>query len=204
MYIRIGFLIILSFGLVCRVYSQDTKYPPRGQQIPAPECLTIRDAWEGGWTQCTPEVHKDWLADLKYWRSERKIRVGYDGFRYEIPALKWTQSSYIQPQMMVQDRFFYDPKLNRYTVDRYIDDLEKRYGGIDAVLIWPTYPNMGIDNRNQLDMIRSMPGGTDGVRRMIDDFHRRGVRVLFPMMMISDHLGLMLLLKLWRRLARME
>ena len=183
MYIRIGFLIILSFGLVCRVYSQDTKYPPRGQQIPAPECLTIRDAWEGGWTQCTPEVHKDWLADLKYWRSERKIRVGYDGFRYEIPALKWTQSSYIQPQMMVQDRFFYDPKLNRYTVDRYIDDLEKRYGGIDAVLIWPTYPNMGIDNRNQLDMIRSMPGGTDGVRRMIDDFHRRGVRVLFPMMM---------------------
>jgi iron(II)-dependent oxidoreductase len=47
----------------------------------------------------------------------------------------------------------------KYTVDRYLDDLEKRYGGIDAVLIWPTYPNMGIDDRNQHDMIRSMPGG---------------------------------------------
>ena len=68
----------------------------------------------------------------------------------------------------------------RYTVDRYLDDLEKRYGGIDAVLIWPTYPNMGIDNRNQHDMIRSMPGGVAGVRQMIADFHRRGVRVLFP------------------------
>jgi len=89
----------------------------------------------------------------------------------------------MQPQMMVEDRYFYDPVAHRYTVDRYLDDLEKRYGGIDSVLLWPTYPNMGIDNRNQHDMIRSMPGGVAGVRQMIADFHRRNVRVLFPMMM---------------------
>ncbi|MBV8113538.1 MAG: SUMF1/EgtB/PvdO family nonheme iron enzyme [Silvibacterium sp.] len=100
-----------------------------------------------------------------------------------MPALQWTQSSFIQPQMMVQDRYFYDPVTHKYTVDRYLDDLEKRYGGIDAVLIWPTYPNMGIDDRNQHDMIRSMPGGLAGVHQMVEDFHRRGVRVLFPMMM---------------------
>ena len=108
------------------------------------------------------------------------IRIGYDGSRYDMPALKWTQSSFIQPQMMVQDRYFYDPVAGKYTVDRYLDDLQKRYGGIDAVLIWPTYPNMGIDNRNQQDMVRSMPGGIPGVKQMIADFHRRGVRVLFP------------------------
>ena len=28
---------------------------------------------------------------------------------YERPELKWTQSSFIQPQMMVEDRYFYDP-----------------------------------------------------------------------------------------------
>ena len=70
-----------------------------------------------------------------------------------MPALQWTQSSFIQPQMMVQDRYFYDPVAGRYTVDRYLDDLEKRYGGIDAVLVWATYPNMGIDDRNQLEMV---------------------------------------------------
>ncbi|MDR3792164.1 MAG: SUMF1/EgtB/PvdO family nonheme iron enzyme, partial [Terracidiphilus sp.] len=106
--------------------------------------------------------------------------------RYQIPALQWTQSSFIQPQLMVHDRFFYDPVAGRYTVDRYLDDLEKRYGGIDAVLVWATYPNMGIDDRNQLQMVESMPGGVDGVRQMVADFHRRGVRVLFPMMMWDE------------------
>ena len=84
--------------------------------------------------------------------------------------------------MMVEDRYFYDPEAGKYTVDRYLDDLEKRYGGIDSVLIWPVYPNIGIDARNQYDMLRAMPGGVPGVRQMVADFHRRGVRVLFPVM----------------------
>jgi formylglycine-generating enzyme required for sulfatase activity len=143
----------------------------------------MKGAWEGGSTACSAGEHDRWLTDVTHWRMERRIRIGYDGSRYEMPSLKWTQSSFIQPQMMVQDRFFYDAAAGRYTVDRYVDDTVSRYGGIDAVLVWPTYPNMGIDNRNQHDMIRSMPGGVPGVRQMIADFHRRGVRVFFPMMM---------------------
>jgi len=179
--------------LICAApaLAQDTKYVPGGatawnpewQQIPGPQCLEMKGAWEGGATTCTPEDHENWLADVTHWRNERRIRIGYDDSRYDWPTLKWTQSSFLQPQMMVQDRFFYDPLAHRYTVDRYVDDTLNRYGGIDAVLIWPTYPNIGIDNRNQHDMIRSMPGGVAGVRQMVADFHRRGVRVLFPMMM---------------------
>jgi iron(II)-dependent oxidoreductase len=176
-------LVLVLLTCVSAVAAQDTKFQPEGQQIPGPSCLNMRGAWEGGTKPCSAEEHESWLADVRHWRDERRIRVGYDGSRYDLPALKWTQSSFIQPQMMVEDRFFYDPVANRYTVDRYLEDLDKRYGGIDAVLIWPTYSNMGIDNRNQHDMIRSMPGGVAGVRQMIADFHRRGVRVLFPMMM---------------------
>ncbi len=163
--------------------AQDTQYAPRGQQIPGPVCLVAHPPWEGGSVPCADSAHKDWLADVTHWRMERRIRVGYDPARYEMPALKWTQSSFFQPQMMVQDRYFYDPVAGKYTVDRYLDDVDKRYGGIDAVLVWATYPNMGIDDRNQLDMVRSTPGGVAGVRQMVADFHRRGVRVLFPMMM---------------------
>ncbi len=170
-----------AFGLFA--VAQDSHFAPNGQQIPPPGCFTMRGAWEGGYVPCNVGSHEAWLKDVTHWRMERRIRIGFDPARYEMPALKWAQSSFIQPQMMVHDRYFYDPVAGKYTVDRYLDDLEKRYGGIDAVLVWSTYPNMGIDDRNQLDMVRSMPGGVEGVRQMVADFHRRGVRVLFPMMM---------------------
>src|ERR1700678_1037833 len=176
--IAVAVLIVVSFSA-----AQDSHFKPTGQQIPVPECLTMKGLWQGGAKPCSQNEHEAWLADITHWRGERRIRIGYDGSRYSLPALQWTQSSFIQPQMMVQDRYLYDPVTGKYTVDRYLDDLEKRYGGIDAVLIWPTYPNMGIDDRNQHDMIGSMPGGVEGVRKMVVDFHRRGVRVLFPMMM---------------------
>src|ERR1700744_3724749 len=176
---------LTALAIVCTtpLFAQDTQYHPTGQQIPAPPCFAVGIVRRAGAPPCTASTHREWLNDITHWRMERRIRIGYDPMRYEMAALKWTQSSFIQPQMMVHDRYFYDPVAGKYTVDKYLDDLDKRYGGIDAVLIWSTYPNMGIDDRNQIDMVRSMPGGTEGVRQMVAEFHRRGVHVLFPMMM---------------------
>jgi formylglycine-generating enzyme required for sulfatase activity len=123
---------------------------------------------------------EEWLKELKVWRD--KIKVSYNGELYERPELKWAQSNYAQPQMMVEDRCFYDPATGKYTVDKYLDDLQARYGGIDSVLIWPVYPNVGIDNRNQHDLLKDLPGGLAGVKQMVTDFHRRGVHVLSPIM----------------------
>lgn len=156
---------------------------PQGQLILAPQCLTTGPIMRPGATACTPSTHRDWLADNIHWRTERRIRIGYDGSRYAQPQLQWAQHSFIQPQMMVHDRYLYDPVTGKYTVDRYLDDLEKRYGGIDAVLVWAVYPNVGIDDRNQHDITRTMPGGVEGLKQMVADFHKRGVKVLFPMMM---------------------
>jgi iron(II)-dependent oxidoreductase len=153
--------------------------------INGPDCLSFPQLGTR-WRACTAADHAAWLAEIRGWRDERRVRVGLDGSRYDNPSLKWTQSAFIQPQVMVEDRYLYDPATGRYTVDRLLDDFKKRYGGVDAVLIWPTYPNIGVDARNQLDMLASMPGGVAGVRGMVADFHRRGVRVLFPFM-LWDH-----------------
>jgi len=175
---------LLAASITLAAIAQDSLYPPREQQIPPPECMKLHNAWEGAaMTGCPPLTHERWLQDIRHWRDERHIRVTYDPSRYGLPALQWTQSSFMQPQMMVHDRYFFDPVAGKYTVDRYLDDLDKRYGGIDAVLVWATYPNMGVDDRDQLQMVESMPGGVEGVRQMVADFHRRGVRVLFPLMM---------------------
>jgi iron(II)-dependent oxidoreductase len=148
--------------------------------INGPACLATQQLAS---SQCQAGTHREFIDYIEHWRAERRIYTGYEGSRYDSPALKWTQSSFIQPQTIVEDRFLYDPAAQKYTVDRYLDDVERRYGGIDSILIWPVYPNLGIDNRNQLDMIRAMPGGVAGVKQMVADFHRRGVRVLFPMNM---------------------
>ena len=196
---RLGMVIAISFGVLGPAAFADEWAPSdplftikipfelTAQLFPAPACLTMGDSsgiplkLASVYTPCTDEAHQTWLTAMRRWRSERRIRVGYDDSLYDLPALRWTQSSFIQPQMMAHDRYFFDPAEGRYTVDRYLDDLETRYGGIDAVLIWPVYPNLGIDDRNQLDMIRSMPGGVNGVRQLVAEFHHRGVRVLFPM-----------------------
>ncbi|MGA8153322.1 MAG: SUMF1/EgtB/PvdO family nonheme iron enzyme [Terriglobales bacterium] len=180
--LRFFLFVILLLAVTVGAFSQDTKYPPKGPFIPTPECRSGEHSFLP-LRPCSEEQIESWRKDIQHWRFERLLRVGYSGSEYERPELKWTQSSYIQPQMMVEDRYFYDPVANKYTVDRYLDDLDKRYGGIDAVLVWHVYPNIGIDNRNQYDMVRAMPGGIAGVKQMVADFHRRGVRVLFPVIM---------------------
>jgi formylglycine-generating enzyme required for sulfatase activity len=108
--------------------------------------------------------------------------MGYDDSEYRRPEFKWAQSNFISPQVMVEERTLFDAASNQWTVDRYLDDLEARYGGIDSVLLWPVYPNIGIDNRNQWDLARDLPGGVSALRRAVEQFHRRNVRVLLPTM----------------------
>ena len=167
-----------------RDYNYVPRIPGESRMIVGPKCLSVQDLV--GFAQCEPSSHQDFISSLRHWRFERKIYVGYDGARYEVPGTRWTQSSFIQPTMMVEDRFFFDAASGKYTVDRYLDDLEKRYGGIDNVVVWPTYPNLGIDDRNQLDMILAMPGGVAGVRGMVADFHRRGIKVYLPINMWDE------------------
>ena len=126
--------------------------------------------------------HPQWLSMMKKWRKSEKASINYNDSEFLRPEFGWMKRTFIFVQMMAHDRYFYDPLKKEYTVNRYLDDLKKRYGGIDAVLIWPTYPNIGIDDRNQFDLVAAMPGGESAVRQMIIDFKKRGVRVYFPIM----------------------
>jgi gamma-glutamyl hercynylcysteine S-oxide synthase len=174
-------LVLLSMPAL----AQDTRHQPQGNLFPGPGQGANGLGWVSEMQSWSTDPKADfpyWLHDLKAWRHERLTRMGYDDAQYRRPELQWAQRDFIQPQMMAEERYFYDPVKGEYTVDRYLDDLEARYGGIDSVLIWPVYPNIGIDNRNLWDLHRDLPGGIPALRKMVEDFHRRGVRVLFPTM----------------------
>lgn len=130
----------------------------------------------------TPAVRDNWFSAMQQWRTAERDKLHFSDAEYRRPQLRWLKKTFIYTQMMACDRYFYDPVSGRYTVKRYLDDLRKQYGGIDAVLIWPTYPNMGIDNRNQVDLVSGMPGGIKAIKAMISDFKSQGVRVFFPIM----------------------
>ena len=163
--------------------AQDSSIDIKAQQIEGPTCAKPASWASGPGAPCRVEDLSEWLQDADHWRRERRIRAGVEDTEYRRPELAWTQSDYVQPQMMVHDRFFYDSAAGQYTVPRYLDDLEKRYGGIDSVLVWHTYPNIGIDDRNQYDLFRDLPGGVAGIKRFVAAFHARGVKVLFPVML---------------------
>ena len=151
--------------------------------------------WQDGQLIAPPEspAHQPgWLASLQAWRQACVGPLGLDNKTTSIldrsPDLAWTQSAFVHVQMHPFDSFFYDREAGRYTVARWLDDLRARFGGVDAALIWPTYPMLGIDDRNAYDMIRDMPGaeapgGSFGhLRPLVRELHEAGVRVLWPLM----------------------
>jgi iron(II)-dependent oxidoreductase len=180
---RIGYavtacaLAVVGCLFSCGARAQDAKYPPKDSLFPLPACADER--WEQH-DQCSQGWIDEWRKDIMNWRDQTRDRVQFDDALYKRPEGLWAQSSFMQAQMMAEERFFYDPATGRYTVDRYLDDLKKRFGGIDSVLIWPSYPNLGIDDRNQFDLLRAMPGGASALRAAVEQFHKRGVKVLFP------------------------
>ena len=99
-----------------------------------------------------------------------------------IRELQWAQRNFVHALVMVEDRYLLRSGRGSLHRQRYLDDLESRYGGIDSVLLWYIYPNIGIDDRNQFDFAHDLPGGLAGLRGAVADFHQRGVKVFLPTM----------------------
>ena len=50
-------------------HAQDSHYSPNDQQIPVPDCLSVKDLWLSGVKFCTQADHDSWLADIRHWRD---------------------------------------------------------------------------------------------------------------------------------------
>ncbi|RLN14939.1 hypothetical protein BBJ28_00000901 [Nothophytophthora sp. Chile5] len=131
-----------------------------------------------------PDTVAEWRRDWTAWKKMELLANRYDARDacnvYNLVEAQWTQRSFVQALVMLHDRAIYDRQTQTYTVDTYVQQLQTRVGVIDSVLLWPAYPNIGIDSRNQWDLLRDLPGGVSGVRGLIEDFHRHHIRVFIP------------------------
>ena len=134
----------------------------------------------------SPADFEAWLQSLKAWREQRKKELRFHDELYGGTEFSWTRHTFTQDQLLIWDRSLYDPAAGRYTVDRSLGEIESRFGPLDSVLVWTGYPNLGLDDRNQFDLIRDLPGGVAGLRKMVAAFHDRGVTVFFPVLMWDE------------------
>jgi len=124
-----------------------------------------------------PEEWPQFRETLLSWRKELKSKLNYSDKLYNDPEYKWVSSAFNCYFLMMYDEQFYDQKTSSYQVDEFIDRTEKDFGRIDILVLWHAYPRIGLDDRNQFDFYREMPGGLAGIRKVSNQLHRRGVKV---------------------------
>ncbi|HOX39265.1 MAG TPA: SUMF1/EgtB/PvdO family nonheme iron enzyme [Candidatus Brocadiia bacterium] len=112
--------------------------------------------------------------------NEDQRPPAYDDAIYGRTDLKWMQSGFVCGFIMIHDRDFWNPESERYEVGKLCEMGEREFGGYDSVVLWQAYPRIGADDRNQFDFFREMPGGLEGVKQAVAEFHRRGVKVFIP------------------------
>ena len=125
-----------------------------------------------------------WWATMLKVRAEATTQLGREFCNTSSGNLYaenlWASKQYVCPQSLIFDRFLYDREAHAWTVDKFLGDFTQRYGGVDCVLLWQSYTNLGVDERNQIDELRAMPGGIKGLTEVVKQFHNLGVVVLLP------------------------
>jgi formylglycine-generating enzyme required for sulfatase activity len=118
----------------------------------------------------------EWQNGLRKIFNEKKlfdISV-FDSTLYNREDLKWIRRSYVMHLVMAWDKEFisndYEGLLN------FVDRGKKLYGGDDVIGLWPTWPTLGLDQRNQFDLFRDLPNGTIGLRLLADSLRDRGTK----------------------------
>lgn len=115
-----------------------------------------------------PADRPAWRERLRAWRDDARRRHGYTGAAYARPGAAWAARCHTVAQVWLWDEVLYSFEDERFTPDRFLADARERFGGLDAVVLWHAYPVIGIDDRNQWDFYRLVPGIADLVKHLHD------------------------------------
>jgi len=121
---------------------------------------------------CQPE---SWLGGLQMMFQERYLYdlEKFDRTLFERADLLWIKKAYLMLLQFAWDHTYYDYQSQEYTFYQSLFAWDKLVGGIDIYTLWPTWPRLGLDQRNQWDMYRDLPGGLTELKRQVDFIHKK-------------------------------
>jgi len=141
----------------------ETSLPPKAKVIYS----VYADIFKGEWQNGLRMIFRDrYLYDLDK----------FDNSMFERKDLAWIKESYLIILQMAWDREFYDRLTGKYTYAEVIKKGMELFGNIDVFGIWPTWPRLGLDQRNQWDLYRDLPGGTEQLRSFVKMSRQSGTR----------------------------
>jgi len=125
------------------------------------------ESYSGPWQEGMRVVfQKNYLYDTAY----------FDNSLFERKDLQWIRHSYVMHLMQAWDKFLYDAADKKYHIDDFIKRGKKLYGGDEVIGIWPTWPSLGLDQRNQFDLFRDLPGGTKQLQKLSEGMRKQGTK----------------------------
>ena len=98
----------------------------------------------------------------------------FDDHLYQREDLKWVRKAYLMLLQFAWDHNYYDQERQKFTFYESLLAWDKLIGGVDIYAIWPTWPRLGLDQRNQWDMYRELPGGLDELKKQVAFAHQKG------------------------------
>lgn len=120
----------------------------------------------------------DWHTALRKIFQEKMLFdvERFDNSLYKRNDLAWIQKAYVIHLLMAWDKSYFDSKTNQFNLASFVKKRQPLFGGDDVVCLWPTWPTLGMDQRNQFDMYRSLPGGLEGIRTLADSLRKIGTK----------------------------
>ena len=113
-------------------------------------------------------------------RNRTAWEANYDFSEYDKPDLKWFSECGVHSFLFLYGSEVLDHDTLTIDVDKVVKEGEA-FGGFDTVTIWNQYPRLGIDKRSQWDFYNDFPGGREAIRKAVDKFHEKGIKVLLPL-----------------------
>ncbi|MBC7360690.1 MAG: SUMF1/EgtB/PvdO family nonheme iron enzyme [Candidatus Aminicenantes bacterium] len=119
---------------------------------------------------------ENWLGGLEIMFRKRYLYdlEKFDNTLFERADLKWIRKAYLMLLQFAWDHTYYDREKQKYTFYQNLFAWDKLVGGIDIYSLWPTWPRLGLDQRNQWDMYRDLPGGIAELKRQVAFVHEKG------------------------------
>jgi iron(II)-dependent oxidoreductase len=120
----------------------------------------------------------DWRDGLRMMFQERWLYdlESFDNALFQRADLSWIRKSYLLMLQFAWDQDYYDALTREYKFDTFLSKWDPLVGGFEAYMIWPTWPRLGVDQRNQWDMYRDLPGGLEEIRRQVRFAQAHGTR----------------------------